>query len=289
MAGELLIGLAVPAGLAGLMVHQAFSPSLVRRQVPCPRLPPEFEGFTILQLSDLHMMHTGRRERIIRRLVRDLRPDIVALTGDLTQDEAAARELAGIVRAAGAREGMFAISGNADVRYPLVWEGVKRVLRDEGIAVLENGHRVLRRGGSAIVVAGVDDPHTGLDDLRAALYGAPQDVFTLLLAHSPSIIAAAVEAGCDLVLSGHTHGGQIVLPGYGPLLTRSGYGKRLSSGLFSGERLGRIIGTDPGRTRLYISRGIGSSFLPLRLLCRPEVTLFRLMRETPDIRTKERG
>jgi predicted MPP superfamily phosphohydrolase len=274
-----LLALAAAGGLIALMVAQAYSPSLVRRKVVCPRLPAEFQGFRVLQLSDLHMMHLGRRERAIRRLVRDLKPDVVALTGDLAQDEAAARELAGLVRSAGASEGAFAISGNADVRFPLVWEGVKRVLREGGIAVLENEHRLLRRGKALMVLAGVEDPHTGLDDLRSALAGAPGDAFILLLAHSPSIIVAAVEAGCDLVLSGHTHGGQIVLPGYGPLLTRSGYGKRLSSGLFGGERLRRIIDMDPGRTQVYISRGIGSSFLPLRLLCRPEVTLFELTRE----------
>jgi|YNPMSStandDraft_2_1061718.scaffolds.fasta_scaffold01528_4 hypothetical protein len=276
MVPPLAVGLAAAVALVALMAAQAYSPSLVRRRVVCPRLPAAFEGFRILQLSDLHMTHLGRRERAIGRIVRGLRPDVVVLTGDLTQDEAAARELAGIVRGAGAMEGAFAISGNADVRYPLVWAGVKRVLRDAGITVLENEHRLLRREEALMVLAGVEDPHTGLDDLRAALDGAPAGAFVLLLAHSPSIIVAAVEAGCDLVLSGHTHGGQIVLPAYGPLLTRSGYGKRLSSGLFGGERLARIIRMDPGDTQVYISRGIGSSFLPLRLLCRPEVTLFEL-------------
>jgi len=266
------------AGLLAYMVAQAFAVSLTRVRMECPRLPREFDGFRILQFSDLHMSQLGSRERRLHRLTRGLSPDISVLTGDLAAEEVSARELAMVAEDSDAEMGMYAISGNADVRYPQAWAGVKRVLREEGIEVLENEHRVLTRDGASIVLAGVDDPHTGQDDLPAALRGAPEGTFILLLAHSPAIIIPAIEMGCDVVLSGHTHGGQLVLPGIGPLLTRSGYGQKLSSGLFAGEKLRRVIGVDPGNTQIYISRGIGSSFLPIRLLCRPEVTLFELVR-----------
>lgn len=258
------------------MLAEAFAVQLVRLKLSCPHLPEPFRGFRILQISDLHMSKMGFRERRMARLVRGLNPDIVALTGDLAADEVSARELAGIVHGASPGLGAFAISGNADVRYPQAWAGVKRVLRDEGIIMLENQHRVLERGGTRLVLAGVEDPHTGLDDLPAALDGAPAGAFTILLAHSPAIILPAVDRHVDLMLSGHTHGGQLVIPGFGPLLTRSGYGAQLSSGLFRGKKLAKVISNHPGHTQVYISRGLGHSLLPIRLLCRPEVTLFEL-------------
>ncbi len=257
---------------------EAFWVRLTRLRLECPRLPIEFEGFTILQISDLHMGNLGRRERGAHRAAYGLKPDITVLTGDLAFHDVAARDLMKIVRGAGAKEGTFAISGNSDVRHPVEWAAVKRVLTTEGVQLLENQHVVMERSGARIVVAGVDDPHTGLDDLPQALNGAPRDAFTLLLAHSPAIAVPAIEMGMDVVLSGHTHGGQLVLPFIGPLMTRSGHGKDLASGLFKGSKLRRIVEVDPGITQLYISRGIGASFLPMRFLCPPEVTLIELAR-----------
>lgn len=258
------------------MGYEPFAVRLKRIRLLCPRLPREFDGFTVLQLSDLHMSQMGRRERNIHRLVRRSRPDVVALTGDLASDDVAARDMMRIVQDAEPRSGVFAISGNADLRYEEEWLGVKRVLRGCGVEMLENGHRVITRGDAQIVVAGVDDPHTGQDNLKKALSGAPEETFILLLAHSPVMTVGAVEMGADVVLSGHTHGGQVALPLVGPLLTRSGHGKKLASGLWGGKKLRSALELDPRWTQVYVSRGIGSSFIPLRFLCPPEVALFEL-------------
>lgn len=280
------LGVAAAAAAGGLLAAalgwafgvEPYRVRQTRLRLVCRRLPPEFEGFTLLQLSDLHMAHMGRRERQLARLVRGLRPDLVALTGDLAYDGVAARQILQIVEGAQPRLGTYAVSGNADVRHPLLWDGVVRALERGGVRLMRNEHTVLCRAGARITIAGVEDPHSGLDDLNHALSGAPDGCFTLLLAHSPAIAHPAVEMGVDAVLCGHTHGGQLVLPVAGPLLTRSGYGTDLASGLFRGGALTQVVGTDAGDTQVYVSRGVGTSFLPLRLLCPPEVTLVELHR-----------
>lgn len=258
--------------------YEPFAICLRRLRLTCPRLPAEFDGFTILQLSDLHMSKMGRRERRVTRMIRDLSPDILAITGDLAFDDVSGRQLAAMALGARPREGAFAISGNADVRHPESYAGVRRVMREAGIRFLENEHVILRRGGASIVIAGVDDPHSGRDNLGRAVEGAPDDRFMLLLSHTPAIIVAAIEVGADVVLSGHTHGGQLALPFIGPLYTRSGHGRGLAAGLLGSESLRKVIGVDPERTQVYVSRGIGSSFLPLRFLAPPEIALLELRR-----------
>lgn len=259
-------------------LYEPFAIRLRRLRLVCPRLPAGLDGFTILQLSDLHMSKTGRRERRVARLIRGLSPDIVAITGDLAFDDVAGRDLARMALEARPRHGVYAISGNADVRHPDYFAGVQRVMREAGVRFLENEHVVLSRNGDRLIVAGVDDPHTGRDDLSRAVLDAPPDTFLVLLAHTPAIAVGAIEVGADVVLSGHTHGGQLALPFIGPLYTRSGHGKGLAAGLVGGTKLRNTIGVEPGATQIYVSRGIGSSFLPLRFLAPPEVALIRLAR-----------
>ena len=105
--------------------------------------------------------------------------------------------------------------------------------------------------------------------------------------HSPDGIAEAVVYGVDVALSGHTHGGQIRLPLYGALYTHSIMGKRMSDGYYSRKRLRRAVGIRPGRTQLYVTRGLGVSGLALRFLTRPELTVITLRRGLPHIRRNE--
>ena len=140
------------------------------------------------------------------------------------------------------------------------------------------------RGDAQIALAGVDDPVNDKDRLDEALAGIPADLFTLLLMHSPDGIAEAVVRGVDVVLSGHTHGGQIRLPFYGALYTHSLLGRRMSDGYYSRGRLRRAIGIRPGRTQLYVTRGLGVSGLALRFLTRPELTVITLRRGSPHVK-----
>ena len=147
-----------------------------------------------------------------------------------------------------------------------------------------NRHVLLTRGDSQIALAGVDDPVNEMDRLGDALEGIPDDLFTLLLMHSPDGVAEAAVRGVDVVLSGHTHGGQIRLPWYGALYTHSHLGKRMSDGYYSRDRLRKAIGIRPGRTQLYVTRGLGVSGLALRFLTRPELTVITLRRGLPHVK-----
>ncbi len=249
---------------------------LNRITMACSRLPEAFDGFTILQITDIHTSKHGIRERLLHRITRGLHPDILAITGDIAYDGASAEFLARTARDVGAREGMYAISGNSDVRYPDLYAEVRTTLIASGIRFLDNEHAVLTRGEGQIVLAGVEDPHTGLDDLHKALAGVSKDTFVFLLTHAPSIAIPAIEMGVDAVISGHTHGGQLAVPLHGPVFTRSGHGKGLAAGHVYGQELRETLEVDPAYTQFYVSRGIGSSFLPIRFLCPPEVTLFTL-------------
>lgn len=255
---------------------EAYHVRLKHITMRCRRLPKAFDGFTVLQLTDLHLDIYGRRERRMHRITRGLKPDIVAVTGDLAYDGKAAEVLSMVVTDAEAKTGAYAISGNSDLRYPEYYAEVQKVMKAAGIVFLENQHIILERDGQKIILVGVDDPHTGMDDLHQALEGAPKDTFIFLLAHSPALAIGAIEMGVDCMISGHTHGGQLSLPFIGPLFTRSGHGKGLAYGHRYGTELKEIVEIDPGNLQIYVSRGVGSSFLPIRFLSPPEVTLFTL-------------
>ncbi len=227
-------------------------------------LPKRFNGMTIVQLSDIHHSKYVPREFVRRcvRMANTLRPDIVVLTGDYIygSDEfllPVAEELAALE----AREGVFAVLGNHDNKDIAI-----DVFSKMGIRVLMNGHIPLYRGRDYIFIAGVDDLWRGLVDLKKTLEGT-DDKPKLLLAHNPDTIELIKNTGVDVdfVMSGHTHGGQVKVPLYGPPVTNSKFGVRYAAGLFH-----------EGNTILYVNKGIGTSCLPVRFCARPEITLFTL-------------
>jgi predicted MPP superfamily phosphohydrolase len=143
-------------------------------------------------------------------------------------------------------------------------KGVERALRRRGIEVLRNRHISLRQGGDALHIAGVDDYRYGAD-MEEALAGIPVDESTILLAHNPRLVSLAACYGVGLVLSGHTHGGQVDLPLLGNVYGRTPEDMRFKRGW---DRF--------GSTQIYVSRGIGTVVLPWRLRCPPEVPQFEL-------------
>jgi predicted MPP superfamily phosphohydrolase len=180
----------------------------------------------------------------------------------------------------------YAILGNAEHKLMLA-ERKQFVAEIEalGIRVMLNEHQEIILRDEPVNLVAVDDPYYGYADLPVALEGMPptSERFTLLLAHSPQIATQAARAGIDLMLSGHTHGGQVRLPLVGPLKTQNPLCRRLDMGLFDRQRLTDTLGYDPGGDlTVYITRGIGLANLPgivwaaPRFLCRPEVTLLTL-------------
>lgn len=240
------------------------------------RLPRSFEGFRIVHLSDFHHGPFTSREQIERAVdtANRLQPDIIALTGDyISHDRRFAAPCAELLGRLRARHGVFAVLGNHDH-----WTDaalITDLFRAEGITVLVNQGMRFELKGESFWLAGVDDTMVGLEDLPLALAGSRQAEMKLLLAHNPTILRRAARAGIDLVLSGHTHGGQVKLRS-----ERSASGKprrRLLRGL--GRR---------GQTQIYVTRGLGTVVLPIRYGCPPEVSLLELRcasgvdAQTPD-------
>lgn len=273
-AAGILSALGVLIGYATAV--EPYAISLVEFELLCSRLPRSFDGLTILQISDTHVRKVGRRERKIAAMVSTMNPDIIAITGDLVHTPSGIQPFLTMAKAFHARLGIFAVFGNSEHKNGILSEEFAQILNGNGIQPILNHSTRIDGGTDAIYVCGVDDPVTHNDDLAKALDGVPDEAFKLLLMHSPDNIGEAAHRGVDLVLSGHTHGGQVRLPLVGPLYTHSMHGQRMSSGYYGGRRLRPLIGRNPGHTQLYVTRGAGVSGLALRFLCQPEITLITL-------------
>ena len=229
-------------------------------------LPDAFSGLRVVQISDIHHGLFLPKEWLAEAVqqANRLHPDIVALTGDFVTYSRAhigpATEILGRLRA---RYGVYAVLGNHDFRVDA--DAIAHALRRQRIDVLRNRHISLGVGGASLYLAGVDDYGYGAD-VRRAMRGIPRDAATVLLAHNPRIISLASRQGVSLVLSGHTHGGQVNIPILGTV-----YGR-------SPQRLRYKIGWDRlGMTQIYVSRGIGTIVLPWRLRCPAEITDLELL------------
>ena len=237
--------------------------SIEHQRIQLNRLPKAFDGFRVVQLSDIHHGPFSSRDQIEQAVdtANRLKPDIIALTGDYISKErhyaAPCAEMMGRLKA---RHGVFAVLGNHDhwVDAALITD----LFRAEGITVLVNEGMRFEKNGEAFWLAGVDDTMVGLEDISLALAGARENEMKLLLAHNPIILRRAARASVDLVLSGHTHGGQVAIRGErNPARTR----RRLLKGL------GR-----EGNTQIYVNRGLGTVVLPIRYGCPPEISLLEL-------------
>lgn len=235
-----------------------------RHAVGLKRLPRELDGLKIVHLSDIHHSPFTGREQVERavEVANSLQPDIIALTGDyISHEREYIRPCAEMLGRLRARRGVYAVLGNHDnwVDPALITD----LFRAEGIRVLTNEGMRFEDRGASFWLAGVDDTMVGLEDLPLALAGSSADELKLLLAHNPIILRRAARAGVDLVLSGHTHGGQVTL--------RS---ERSASGRVR-RRILRGLGRR-GETQIYVTRGLGTVVLPVRYGCLPEVSLLTL-------------
>lgn len=228
-----------------------------------PGLPEAFAGYTILQISDLHIDITpGLAEAVVER-VQGLDYDLCVVTGDYRwrtsgSDELALAEMRKIVPHL--QQPAYAILGNHD------FLEIVPPIEEMGLPFLLNETVALQRGGQRIYLSGVDDPHFyETDNLQKAGDKIPPDAVSILLAHSPEIYRQAAAAGYDVLLCGHTHAGQICLPGRVPLLNNANCPRKMVYGPWRFHH-----------TQGYTSAGTGSSGVPVRFFCPPEVTLHRL-------------
>ena len=252
-------------------------PKIILIDIRLRRLPHEFDGFTIAQLSDFH--YEDRFSVVAVRkgieLVNGLRPDLIVLTGDyvtvpLTEyGRTNARKFAKnsgpcaeLLSQLHAPFGKFAVLGNHDGASDPSY--VVHALQGHGIPVLMNRCVPLERGKGRIWLAGVDDVLEGRPDLDTALRQVPRGEVTVLLAHEPDFADQVIFAPVDLQLPGHSHGGQIWIPGIGaPWLPQ--LARKYPRGLYE---IGKLV--------LYTNLGIGTIRIPVRLNCPPEVTLITL-------------
>jgi len=241
---------------------------LERRRIALPRLPAPFEGFTIALLADLHHSRCVPLALIreAATLALSARPDLVLLGGDFITGSAryadpCLRALEGLA----APHGVFAVLGNHD--HGGKERAVRSALARRGFRELFNAGVWLARGGARLRLGGVGDLWRATQDLPAALGDLRAGEGALVLTHNPDFAELMESDGVDLLLAGHTHGGQAVLPLVGAPFTPSGYGEKYRAGLVRGPRC-----------RVYVTRGVGTSVLPVRIGCPPEVSVLELVR-----------
>jgi predicted MPP superfamily phosphohydrolase len=251
-------------------------PILTALEVPLVRLPAAFDGFTIAQLSDFHYdrLSDGPLRAAIE-VVNRLHPDVVVLTGDFVTlpmfyvefhsaklAASAAEPCASLLSQLRPRLGIFSILGNHDLDSDA--PRITATLQAHGMPVLRNRSIPLEQGGSRIWLCGMDSVMEHRQDINQALRGVPSQELVILLVHEPDFADRAALHPVDLQLSGHSHGGQVWVPGLGaPWLPR--LARKYPRGL---HRIGPLT--------LYTNMGLGTIRLPIRLNCPPEVTLFTL-------------
>jgi len=235
--------------------------------VPVPRLPRHLEGLTIAHLTDTHLRQLGRLEEQVLAAVQAREPALVVLTGDMISARQALPLLAEFCRALTAPgRPVLAIRGNHEVSAQIPVADLRRLYRRAGAWLLVNEHVVL---GAGLTVVGTGDSVTEHYDLRAALRGLPATPVRLHLSHAPEVFdwEHGPAVAFALCLAGHTHGGQIRVPFLPPYLPR-GAGPRFVAGWYPHTAMGPA----------YVSRGIGTTGIPLRLNCPPELPFLRLKR-----------
>lgn len=234
-------------------------------QVPLKNLPSQFDGFRILQLTDIHADAIHDKGQKLLELLKGISADLCVITGDfrfLTQDayDKALERTAQIIRTVNAPYGIFGILGNHDF--------IEFVpgLESSGIKMLLNEAVPVKKDGAEIWLVGVDDAHLyDCHDIPKALSNVPEKKIKILLSHTPETYAEAAGAGIDYIVCGHTHGGQICLPGGIPIITNARCPRDFCCGSW---KYRKMLG--------YTSRATGSSGLPVRFNCPPEITIHAL-------------
>ncbi|MSP52015.1 MAG: metallophosphoesterase, partial [Alphaproteobacteria bacterium] len=255
------------SGLQGRGRRNAFAIEVQRNDVAIPHLPPAFDGFTLLHLTDLHIDSSPEFAAAFGACVGGLHYDACVLTGDYRLRTFGPYEatLAGLERLRSSLSGAaYAVLGNHDsIR-------MVRAMEAMGYRTLLNEWTKVERDGEFVYLAGIDDAHYyRMENFHRAAHDIPERAASILLAHTPESYLHAAHAGFDLMLSGHTHGGQICLPGGFPIITEAKSPRRLARGARSYRDLAG-----------YTSAGAGTCIVEARFNCSPEVTLHRLRRAT---------
>ena len=240
------------------------------------KLPSEFDGFMIAQISDLHNAEMGEDNEKLLSMIKEANPDIVAITGDMIDSRRMDIQVAlDFAREAVKIAPCYYVNGNHELRV-LEYEELKEGLEDLGVIILENAKATITKEDESLTIIGLSDPSLESGyiyteegevlNLYLNKLSKEDDNYKILLSHRPEYFELYFEAGMDLVLSGHAHGGQIRLPFVGGIIApHQGFFPEYDGGLYIKEE-----------TNMIVSRGIGNSLFPVRFNNRPEVVLIEL-------------
>lgn len=266
-----LIILALIAAAAAFLIKDSREDlEISRYEVNSKKLPESFDGFKIVQLSDLHGAEFGEDGMGLVEKVKELEPDIIALTGDFVTDEG---DLAAVKKLAGRLTELcpvYFVSGNHEFGSGLAIK-VRNILERAGVKYLSNEYLTISRGEDEILLGGVEDPLAyadmlSPDELAQKMNDAAPDAFKILLGHRNYWMTEYPELPVDLIFCGHAHGGLIRIPGVGGLI---GTDRRLFPDFDAGEY-------NNGRYTLIVSRGLGNSVPIPRVFNRPEIVCVEL-------------
>ncbi|MBT2678380.1 metallophosphoesterase [Bacillus sp. ISL-35] len=246
---------------------------VTRHTIGSATLPAGFDGVKIIQFSDTHIGFQYTIEQLAKLVakINQLNPDLIVFTGDLLDDPRhftdKKKKITTLLSQLEAPLGKFAVYGNHD-HGGYGSDLYKQMMEQSGFSLLLNDSAAVRLlDGSSIWITGIDDAMLGKPNLKEAMSNIPKDSYTILLSHAPDKADEAAHYSIQLQLSGHSHGGQIQIPFYGPLVTPP-YAEKYVEGFY-----------DAGNNKefkLYVNRGLGTTRLPFRFLSQPELTLFTL-------------
>lgn len=253
-----------------LMYDSSANLQVSRYEAASEKLPESFDGFTIVQLSDLHGAQFGSDGTALAEKVRELEPDMIALTGDFVTDEGDLDAVRQLVSELSEICPVYFVSGNHEFGSGLA-QKVRQIMTDAGVKYLSNEFVSIDRGEDSIILGGVEDPLAYADmidppELARRMNEADPAAFKVLLGHRNYWMEEYPDLPVDLILSGHAHGGLVRIPGVGGVI---GTDRSLFPDYDAGEY-------DNGAYRLIVSRGLGNSVPVPRLLNRPEIVVVTL-------------
>lgn len=261
IASILLVALLLVWGTNDIVTSEYF--------ISSEKIPSDFDGYRIVQISDLHNKEFGKNQKRLIKKIKAANPDLIVITGDIVDRrkwgtkymEKFLAESKGIAP-------MYYVSGNHEV-WSFKYDKVKKILEKYGVNILDDDVKTIKHKNSEIKIAGIID--TGFEDreeyvaeiLKTLKNKIKSNEYSILLSHRPEHIDDYADAGYDLVFSGHAHGGQIRIPFIGGIYApHQGIMPKYTKGVINKRK-----------TKMVVSRGLGNSVIPIRVLNRPEITV----------------
>ncbi|WP_051189003.1 metallophosphoesterase [Halalkalibacillus halophilus] len=245
---------------------------LTHTNIESHRIPESFDQFKIIQITDTHIGFQYQTEELqqLRHMIEKEEPDLIVFTGDLTDDPSTVSDgkyqrIINELSQLDAPEGKFWIYGNHD-HGGYGTEVIRDVMATSGFELLQNETVTISRNEESINIAGLDDILLGSPNVNNLITDQQQDMFNILLCHEPDYADSVIDYPFDIQLSGHSHGGQVQIPFYGYVVTPA-LGEKYVEGK-------HVIGNRP--LQLFVSRGVGTTRLPFRFSCRPELNSYTL-------------